>query len=127
MRLLRVMSLKWRMKSRYWRLRALKAEAQLEAEVWRNRAREDELITIPMRALGMFGMSARTGPAAIRHEPPALLKSADPWQSLTMLEQLEYESAYLPDALANRVSPHDAKRDFLAEIARRKIPGEFPM
>lgn len=121
----------WRARSRYWRSRALKAEAlvsekelQLEAERDRNREREDTLVTVPMRIAGLWGMPARSGPAVrqVNTPVPALVRSTDPWDALTWADKNEYEMFWKADAVAAGVPEQQARQQFLAEIMKRRIP-----
>lgn len=126
---------------RFWKHRALKAEQRIsdlieqyaaeiqelkesnEAERWRNMSREDDLITVPQRLGGLWGMPPRTGPAMkVNQRPPALAKPADPWESLSWADKKEFEMFWKADAEAANVPEHIARQQFLAELANRKIP-----
>ncbi len=124
-RIIRWMSLRWRLKARYWRRRAIDAERELKAEMWRNRAREDELVTVPQRLQGLWGMPARTGPAPtkqVSRVTPQLTSSTDPWDSLTWADKQEYEMFWKADAAAAGVPEHQARQQFLLELQNRRIP-----
>jgi len=124
-RISRWLSLRWRLKARYWQRRAMSAERQLKAEMWRNRAREDELITVPQRIQGLWGMPARTGPAmknVSRETSRQLTQPNDPWDGLSWAEKQEYEMFWKADAAAAGVPEHLARQQFLAEMQSRKIP-----
>ena len=114
----------WRASAKYWRKRALKAESSLEAEVMRNREREDTLVTVPMRIAGLWGMPARTGPATkqVNTPIPAIARTADPWDSLSWADKQEYEMFWKEDAQAAGVPEQQARNQFLAELASRRIP-----
>ncbi len=113
----------WRASSKFWRKRALKAEAALEAEVIRNREREDTLVTVPMRLGGLWGMPARSAPAVKQVNPvPALVQSTDPWDALSWADKQEYEMFWKQDAVAAGVPEQQARQQFLAEIMNRRIP-----
>ncbi len=117
-RLLRLLRL--RAQVRYWRARALKAEMRLEAERYRNLTREDFFVSASvMGQRGMFGVPPRTGPAAkktittqIQQQPLAM----------TGAERLEFETLWLPDARVAGVDDNTALRDFMQEIAKRRVP-----
>jgi hypothetical protein len=124
-----------RARIRYWRRRALKAELSLneakeafEAEVWRNRSREDTLITVPVRMAGMVavGLEPRTAPA-YNPRPTRLATAANPWDALTGSERMEWEFEYLPDALRNNVSESAARQRFLSDLAARKTLIDDPL
>lgn len=113
----------WRASAKYWRKRALKAEASLEAEIIRNREREDTLITVPMRLGGLWGMPARTAPAVKQVNPiPALARTTDPWDSLTWADKQEFDMFWKADAAAAGVSEHEARQKFLLELQNRRVP-----
>ncbi len=115
----------WRASSKFWRKRALKAEASLEAERWRNLEREDTLVTVPMRLGGLWGMPPRTGPARMKQvntPPHALAKPADPWDSLSWADKQEYELQWKDAALAQGIPEYVAKQQFLAELQSRRTP-----
>jgi hypothetical protein len=112
----------------YWRARALEAEACLEAETWRNRTREDELATLYVRGMGMFGLPPRTGPAGRGASVPQLARTASPFDALGAVDRMEFETNWLPDAVANNVPVEQARQRFLMEIAKRKtINDDFQM
>jgi hypothetical protein len=113
----------WRASSKFWRKRALKAEAALEAEIIRNREREDTLVTVPMRLGGLWGMPARSAPAVKQvNVVPALAQPADPWDALSWADKQEYEMFWKADAVAAGVPEQQARQQFLAEIMSRRIP-----
>ncbi len=128
---------------RFWKHRALKAEQRCDAlikefmaeiqelkesndaEMWRNRAREDELITVPQRLQGLWGMPPRTGPARMKqvNQPPhALAQPADPWDALSWADKQEYDMQWKDAALAQGIPEYAAKQQFLAELQARRIP-----
>jgi hypothetical protein len=113
--------------SEYWRMRALKAEARLEAETWRNREREDTLATVPMRAMGMFGMTPRSAPAGVASQPTRLLQTADPFESLSAMDKMEFQTQWLEAAKTNGIPIDQAKRDFVLMVQRRNLGSESVM
>lgn len=116
----------WRARARYWRHRALEAEASLEAERWRNLEREDTLVTVPMRLGGLWGMSARSGPAPTRQPQriaaAPLTGPSDPWHALSWADKNEFEMFWKADAEAAGVPLQQARQQFLAELASRRTP-----
>ncbi len=127
---------------RFWKHRALKAEKRIsdlieqyaveiqelkesnDAEMWRNRAREDELITVPQRLQGLWGMPPRTGPAMkqVNQPPRALAQPADPWDALSWADKQEFDLQWKDAAAARGIPEYVARQQFMAEIATRKIP-----
>ena len=119
-----------RVRVRYWKRRALKAEAQaqllieqLDAEMWRNRDREDTFVSASiMGQRQMFGVPPRSGPAI---PPSAPIKSVNPYPTwdagLTWADKQEYELEWKPDAERAGVNPQQAQRDFLEKIASRRL------
>jgi hypothetical protein len=113
----------WRASSKFWRKRALKAEAALEAEVVRNREREDTLVTVPMRLGGLWGMPARSAPAVRQvNVPPQLTQSTDPWDGLSWADKQEYEMFWKADAVAAGIPEQQARQQFLMELQTRRTP-----
>lgn len=118
-------TLHWAARTRYWRSRAVKAEAQikaqsaqLQAEQWRNREREDYFVSAAvMGGRGMVGITARSGPAGAQSPTRP---TTDPWQSLRAIDRMEFETQWLPDALVNNVSETAARARFLQELASRR-------
>lgn len=113
----------WRARSRYWRKRALSAESELKAEVLRNRDREDQLVTVPMRMAGLWGIPPRTEPAMqpIRQLAPGPVSApSDPWDALSWADKNEFEMYWKPDATVAGVDERQAKQQFLLEIASRR-------
>lgn len=115
----------WRARSRYWRHRALRAEAQLEAERWRNSEREDTLITVPMRLGGLWGMPARSGPAPTKQvsriAPAPPVTATDPWIAQTTPEERwEFDLYWKQDAQAAGYSDAQAKQEFMRRLQERK-------
>ncbi len=128
---------------RFWKHRALKAEQRCdalikefmaeiqelkesnEAERWRNMSREDELVTVPARMGGLWGMPPRTGPARMKqvNQPPrTLAQPADPWDALSWADKQEYDMQWKDAALAQGIPEYVAKQQFLAELQSRRIP-----
>lgn len=115
----------WRARSRYWRHRALKTEALLEAETLRNREREDELVTVPMRIAGLFAPPPRTGPILKpinRMAPTPVTPLSDPWNALSWADKNEFDMFWKADAAAAGVPEHEARQKFLLEIESRRTP-----
>lgn len=117
----------WRARARYWRHRALEAEASLEAERWRNLEREDTLVTVPMRMAGLWGMPARSAPATPltqvnRIGPNPISAPTDPWHALSWADKNEFEMFWKADAEAAGVPLQQARQQFLAELASRRTP-----
>lgn len=101
-------------------------EAQLEGEKARNVAREDELLTVPMRMLGMYGVATREG----RATPIEPLRSqvtrkrttvqASGWASLTDDERAEWP-LYLADVNPDDNHVQQTKREFIEFIRQRRL------
>ncbi len=130
---------------RFWRNRALKAEARLielieeyaaevkelqvkmDAEHWRNQSREDTFVSASiLGAKGMWGVAPRTGPAQTQR-PPTLIDLAN--QSgpvMSGADRMEFQQYWLPDALKAGVSPQKAEQDFLVELVKRKALNDEP-
>ena len=120
---------RWRWSSRYWKRRAHKAEALLLAETQRNRAREDTLVTIPVRMAGLmaFGLEPRDAPARMVHHAPRQLTAVlDPWDALSGAERMEFDTFWKADAEAAGISLQQARRQFMAEIEKRKSLNDEP-
>lgn len=114
----------WRWRASYWRKRTILAEKRLAAEMWRDRERSDTFATVQMRALGLFGMPARDGPAPPRRVNPtqALTAATDPWEGLSYADRQEYDLFWKTDAEAAGIPQQQAKQEFLKEIAKRRQP-----
>lgn len=115
----------WRARARYWRKRAVSAEAELRAETFRNREREDELVTVPMRMAGLWGMPPRAAPALKQVNqlaPTPVSTPGDPWHSLSWADKNEFNMYWKPDADAAGVPEHEARQKFLLEIESRRTP-----
>lgn len=118
----------WYARSRFWRKKYRDAERkyvlltlQAEAEVWRNRSREDTFASAAvLGARGMYGVAPRTGPAALPTKNAPLPQSFDPMAGLNGIEKMEFQSYWLPDARAAGVSEAVALNSFRAELAQRK-------
>ena len=119
---------------RYWRLRAMQLErdlaatkAQAEAEMYRNREREDVFVSAAvLGSRGMIGLPPRSGPAA-QPQQHRLVESPDPWTALNFNERAEFETEWLADAMRNGIPRQKAQNDFLLELARRKRFNDEPM
>ena len=116
----------WRARAKFWRHRALKAEASLEAEMWRNRAREDVLVDGHLRAAGLWVMPARDAPAPplkqVNARAPQSATPADPWEKLSGTEKWEFDMEWKSAAEAAGIPLAQAKQDFMNEIALRRQP-----
>lgn len=99
------------------RRRAIAAERRLEAEMWRNRAREDELITVPMRMSGLFGMMPRDAPAPVKQvkQQPPLLQTSNGVDSWTWADQQEFEMFWKPEG-ADAATVRQMKERFHNEV-----------
>lgn len=127
----RWLSLRYRLRSRHWQARALKAEARvrqleadLQAEGYRNREREDMFVSATvMGSRGMYGVRARTGPAIKRVDQPSApqLYSSDPFDRLSWAEKEEFKMFYLQDGLNSGFSEQQIRQRFMEELASRKI------
>jgi hypothetical protein len=109
----------WRARAKFWRGRALKAEASLEAERYRNLEREDTLVTVPMRLGGLWGMPARDAPAQPLkqvHQRPGLNAASDPWETLTWADREEFNLMWKPDVDSGLVTFQQQKDRFLSEV-----------
>jgi hypothetical protein len=110
----------WRARAKFWRHRALKAEASLEAECARNRAREDELITVPMRAMGLWGMPARDALAQpvkqVNASPSRALTTSDPWDTLTGADKMEFDLEWKDAGEALGLSLMQSRQQFYREV-----------
>jgi len=114
----------------YWRARALKAEAQLVAETWRNRFREDSLVNVPMRSAGMWPIPPRVGPAQPPEQrlPPPPSDPVTAFHNLSAIEKMEFQTQWLPDAEAAGVPLSAARQRFVEELSKRKsLNDEYPM
>lgn len=132
---------------RYWKRRALSAEkrhldlteqfaaekaalqSQMEAERWRNVAREDTYASATiLGGRGMWGVAPRTGPASTQR-PTSLLEVASQSGVPVMSgpDRMEFETQWLPYAEQNGISRQQAERDFLRELANRKALHDEPM
>ena len=129
----RWLSLRYRLRTRRWRQRALAAEdeisnlkRELYAEMWRNREREDMFVSASvMGSRGMFGVKARSGPVApkqLNAAPiPVQSYSDNPFDRLSWAEKEEYRMFYLQDGLAAGHSEQQIQQRFMEELATRKI------
>jgi hypothetical protein len=114
---------RWRARAKYYQRRVVELESALatltdgmEAEVMRNRAREDTFVSAAIMGMrGMFGVPPRTGPALQRPSQSAQpLHSPDPFDTiLTGVEKMEFQTIVLPDAMRAGVSEAEARRHFL--------------
>lgn len=101
-------------------------EAQLEGEKQRNQSREDELLTVPMRMLGMYGVATREAPAP-QQEPlrrqtlrqRRVIPQSGGWSSLTEEERAEWPF-YLADADPDGIRVNEVRREFMQMIEHRR-------
>lgn len=126
---------RWRARAKHYQRQAAKLEAalkelreDLEAETFRNRAREDTFVSAAvMGSRGMFGVPPRTGPAIQRQAQPEPFHPTDPWDSLlTGADRLEFETNWWPDAQRANVSLVTAKQQFMEEVAARRRLNDEP-
>ena len=117
-------------RARYWRRRALRAEAQakqqaleLSAEMARNREREDTFVSATvMGTRGMYGVAPRTGPAL---KPVKQLPAPTTMDDgLTYADRLEFDLYWKPDAEAAGVDLATAKRKYMEEVV---LPRRMPL
>lgn len=130
--------LHWAARSRYWKQRALKAEAaresirqsltddiaelqaQLNAELWRQVERGDMFTSAAiMGTRQMYGIPPRVGPAPVKKDTPQQ-NSYDPMVGLSGIEKMEFQTYWLPDALRAGITEATALNSFRAELAQRK-------
>lgn len=113
----------------YWRRYALRLEAQLEGEKARNQSREDELLTVPMRYLGMYGVATREGPAQPRVplgrqlERHNSMPRASAWSTLTDDERAEWV-IYKTDTDYAGVPEQQARKEFLQMLEIRRAQND---
>lgn len=113
---------------RYWRLRALRVEAELaqvkaeaKAEAYRNLYREDMFVSAAvMGSRGMVGIQPRNGPAEIPQPRPLLTEAPDPWKAVTGVEQMEFHGQWVPLGLQRGLTMQQMQQDFLRELTARK-------
>lgn len=107
----------WRARAKFWRGRALKAEASLEAERYRNLEREDTLVTVPMRMAGLWGIPARSGPAEpikqVNRPPLQIAALGTDW---TWADQQEYEMMWKPPDGSDASTVRQAMERFHNEV-----------
>lgn len=99
-------------------------EAQLEGEKSRNQSREDELLTVPMRYLGMYGVATREGRAVpiepLRRQVTQRPLKVGGWANLTDDERAEWP-LYLADVNPDDNHVQQTKREFIEFIHARRI------
>lgn len=130
----RWLSLRYRLRTRRWRQRALAAEAlladaraQLEVEMWRNREREDTFVSATvMGSRQMYGVPPRSAPAMkqVNRPMPALTASGVDADGFTWADRQEFEMYWKTDADAVGVPIQEAKRKFYEEVI---IPRRTPL
>jgi len=115
--------LNYRSRFRYWRRRAREAERHLNAEVWRNRMREDMFVSAAvMGSRGMVGIVPRETPAYKKRTFKHGELPVDP-HALSGSDLLEFQTYWLPDAEAAGISPQQAKDEFYRRVvAPRRLP-----
>lgn len=117
---------------RYWHRRALRVEAELaqvqaqaQAEMWRNRYREDMMAAAAVfGSRGMVGIQPRNGPAEMPR--PLLAEAPDPWKAVTPIERMEFQTQWVPAGLQQGLTMDQMQRDFLKELAGRKQFNDEP-
>jgi len=93
---------------------------QMEAEIWRNRTREDTFASAAiLGSRNMYGLAPRTGPAPLEKQA-APQQSFDPMTGLNQIEKAEFQMYWLPDAKAAGISDAQALNGFRQELAQRK-------
>lgn len=126
---------RWYARAKYYQRQAAKLEAalkelreDLEAEIWRNRAREDSFVSAAvMGSRGMFGIPPRTGPALQRQTQAQLFHAPDPWNTLTTgADKLEFDTQWWPHAEQAGVSLATARQEFLEVVAQRRRLNDEP-
>lgn len=123
---------RWRARAKFYQRQAAKLEAalkdirdDLDAEIWRNRAREDTFVSAAvMGARGMFGVPPRTGPALQRPSQPVQpFHPSDPFETiLTGADKMEFETLWWPDAQRAGVTLANARQEFLQTVMQRRQP-----
>lgn len=106
----------WRWRYHYWRRRAVLAERQLEAETARNREREGELVTAPLRTAGLFAPRAHVASPERLVRPTSTALNADPLETWTWADRQEFDLYWKPDAEAAGVPMRQAKQRFHDEV-----------
>ena len=103
--------------------------ADLEAEMYRNRAREDTFVSAAvMGARGMFGIPPRTGPARSREMQPQPFHPPDPFEALlTGADKLEFETMWWPDAQRANVPMAQARQEFMTTVLQRRQLNDEPI
>lgn len=122
--------LHWRARATYWRKQAQSAKREvarlqlsLLAERYRNMAREDTFVSASvMGSRQMFGVAPRLAPASIDTVASLPAPSpTDPFNALPWPDKAEFETEWLPLALAQGRSEMQARQDFLAALASRQL------
>lgn len=125
---------RWRARAKHYQRQAAKLElalkelrADFDAEMYRNRAREDTFVSAAvMGARGMFGVPPRTGPAR-QPEQPQPLHQPDPFEVLlTGADKLEFETIVWPDAQRANVTRAQAQQHFLETVRQRRQLNDEP-
>lgn len=130
---------------RYWRSRALRAETKLievsadaerrvldvtqqaDAERWRNVYREDMMTAAAnFGSRGMVGIQPRNGPAEIPQPRPLLTEAPDPWNAVSPIEKMEFQTQWVPLGVERGLTIQQMQRDFLRELASRKQFNDEP-
>lgn len=127
---------RWRARAQHYQRQTARLELALkelreafDAEVWRNRAREDAFVSAAiMGGRGMFGVPPRTGPALQRQTQPAQpFHPPDPFDAiLTGADKLEFETIWWPDARQANVSLATARQEFLQTVMKRRTLNDEP-
>ena len=122
--------LHWRARAKFWQRKYQTAfaevrhlRAELNAEMNRNREREDTFVSASvMGSRGMYGVAPRSGPARQRMNQTAAVPaySADPWDGLSWADKQEFELYWVKDAEAAGKTRAQARQDFMNELASRK-------
>lgn len=94
-------------------------EKQLEAERYRNIVREDFFVSAAvMGGRGIVGIPPRVGPA-YQPRQPVQPPVYDPFQ-LHGVDLMEFEAEWKPQAEAAGITEHEAKRQFILELEKRR-------
>jgi hypothetical protein len=121
----------WRARAKFWQrlaekaeARAVKAEQQLTAELWRNIQRGDLFTSAAiMGQRGMWGVAPRSGPAEVTEPKKQAAPTADPYD-LRGPDLMEFETFWKPDAEAAGIPINEAKRRFVNEVV---LPRRMPL
>ena len=101
--------------------------AELNAEMFRNREREDVFVSASVLGQrGMYGIPPRSGPALQSAPTPQPTTPTDPWMNLPWADKAEFQTEWWPLAQQQNRSEMQARQDFMGELARRKQLNDEP-